>query len=302
MPNPFAALGAGGSDDEDGTTPVVAKTTAAPKQSNKKVSRSDKPSAPAAKEDYRGGQSNGAFESGDTRRQNHRGGRGGRGGGGRGDRRDYKRSQGKAGNKPDEKRDGHGTGNWGSKNDDIADVMQGVADASIDAKSPEPEEPEPEPEEETLSLEEYLAQQKGKSSKVGSLKIREAGDGDSGVKKGEAVVKKVEEGPYGGSKYGNRNNKLRDERKGRAANAERLLVDIKYAPSEQVDRGDAPRGGRGRGEGRGSGRGRGEGRGRGRGRGRGEGRGRGRDNRGRGGRGGGRGGSAPFNADDFPSL
>lgn len=310
MPNPFAALGGGGSDDEDVAAQPVAKN--APKETKSKPSKSNPNKVPPAAEVYRGGQSDTGFDSGDTRRGRGRGGRGGRGRGGI--RGDIKRSQGRGGNKPDEKRSGHGTGNWGSKDELIDAATAELASTSMDASSPVPTDDvadTEDPEEPTLSYDEYLAQQAEKKSKVPALKLRGAGEGDTGIKKGEALVKKVDEGPYGGSKYGNKTKKLLDERKGRAANSERLLIDLKYAPSEQVEtRGDyAPRGrGRGRGDGergRGRGRGRGDGRGRGRGDGRSRGRGEGRG-RGRGGsRGGGRGGSsgaAPFNAEDFPSL
>lgn len=339
MSNPFAAL-AGSDSEDDGSAPVTKAAPAKAAPARKAVKGPTK-SVPAAESNYRGG---GGDYRGDTRASSGRGrgnnggySRGGNAGRGSGD---AKRSQGKAGNKADEKRKGQGGGNYGSTADDIAagkaEVDAGAEPRTPKSPAPRDDEPEPEPELPTFTMEEYLAKQ-NKSSKVGALKLRKAGEGEkSAVKQGDVILKTdlADVEAYGGNdKYGGKTKKLDATRKGRNANANRLLVDIKYAPSDQVESSYAPerasrgggrgggRGGEGRGGGRGEGRGagrggggRGRGEGRGRGRGRGEGRGEGRGGRGRGPsnttRGGGnqRGGAAAtrggggFKADDFPSL
>lgn len=336
MSNPFAAL-AGSDSEDDGSAPVTkAPAKAAPA---KKAVKGPTKSVPAAESNYRGGGGDYAAR-GDTRATSGRGrgndggrGRGGNGGrGGRGSG-DAKRSQGKAGNKADEKRQGQGGGNYGSTADDIAagkaEVEAGAEPRTPKSPAPRDDEPEPEPELPTFTMEEYLAKQ-SKSSKVGALKLRKAGEGEkSAVKQGDVILKTdlADVESYGGNdKYGGKTKKADATRKGRSANANRLLVDIKYAPSDQVESSYAPeraprgggrgggRGGEGRGGGRGAGRGESRGRGgrgRGEGRGRGRGRGEGRGGRGRGPsnntRGGGAtrsggGGGGGFKADDFPSL
>lgn len=335
MSNPFAALAGSDSEDDGSAAPVTkAQAKAAPA---KKAAKGPTKSVPAAESTYRGG---GGDYGGDTRAKSGRGrgndgGRGGRGAGGgrgRGSGDNVKRSQGKAGNKADEKRGGQGGNNYGSTADDIAagkaEVEAGAEPRTPKSPAPRDDEPEPEPELPTFTMEEYLAKQ-NKSSKVGALKLRKAGEGEkSAVKQGDVILKAdlKEVEAYGGNeKYGGKTKKLDANRKGRSNNAQRLLVDIKYAPSDQVESSYAPdraprgggrgggRGGEGRGGGRGAGRGEGRGRGgrgRGEGRGRGRGRGEGRGGRGRGESRGARGGGASrgggggggFKADDFPSL
>lgn len=323
MSNPFAVLGEPDSDEEEQqpkkTTPVVAKTKTTKKSNNgpSKVPQNHS-RQPAPSND------GGDYQADRDSRGRSRGGRNNNRSRGRGDGRGRgatSRSQGKAGNKPDEKRGGHGTGNWGAKEDEIADATTGG-----DVVSPEPVETsdveDEEPEEVQLTLDDYFAQKKAVTGN--KLNIRKAGEGEDkpAYKQGGSLAnRKTDEGNYGGDKYGNykatsSSKKKNSERTGRAATAERLMVDVRYAPSDQAessfansDRGNrGGRGGRGGAGGRG---GRGEGRGRGgrggRGDGRGNGRGRGRNNNGRGGGGGRRsnnGGSKgqSFTLDDFPTL
>lgn len=331
MSNPFALLGEPDSDDEDQpqkTTPFATKSNSAPKKTSNGPSKVPANNNRQAAPNNDGGDYQPDRDS--RGRANGKGGRNNRSRG-RGDGRGRgapSRSQGKAGNKPDDKKGGHGTGNWGAKDDEIVDG----ATVGNDVVSPEPEDnaeaEEEEPEEVQLSLDDYLNQKKSVGKK---LNIRKAGEGEDkpAYKQGSSVApKKADEGAYGGDKYGNykatsASKKKNNERTGRAATTERLLVDVKYAPSEQAEssfaasdrgnRGGRGGGGRGRGgegrgrggegRGRGAGRGRGEGRGRG-GRGRGDGRGR-NNSRGGGGRGDGRrsnGKDQAFSLDDFPTL
>lgn len=250
MSNPFAAL-AGSDSEDDGSAPVTkAPAKAAPA---KKAVKGPTKSVPAAESNYRGGGGDYAAR-GDTRATSGRGrgndggrGRGGNGGrGGRGSG-DAKRSQGKAGNKADEKRQGQGGGNYGSTADDIAagkaEVEAGAEPRTPKSPAPRDDEPEPEPELPTFTMEEYLAKQ-SKSSKVGALKLRKAGEGEkSAVKQGDVILKTdlADVESYGGNdKYGGKTKKADATRKGRSANANRLLVDIKYAPSDQVESSYAP--------------------------------------------------------------
>eukprot|EP00040_Diaphanoeca_grandis_P016102 m.82962 g.82962 ORF g.82962 m.82962 type:complete len:314 (-) comp25575_c0_seq2:262-1203(-) len=313
MSNRFALLGDPDSDEEVSVpTPkaTTTKTARAPAKQNvgsKVPQNNTRSSAP-------GGEFNANADARDNRGEAGRGRGRGRDNKGRGRgqvRGERHRSQGgRGGTKPDEKRGGHGTGNWGSKDDEIAAEVKGEDDA---AKSPEtgadvPEEDavEVEVEEVQLSLEDYMKQKKTITfAGLNAPSLRKAGEGEDSpaYKQGTAVVKKAEdEGAYGGDKYGhykaNSASNKKGERKGRKA--EHILVDIKYAPSDQAES-SYPSSGGGRGGGRGRGEGRG-GRGRGEGRGAGRGRGEGRGGRGRGESRGGRGSGAVLNESDFPSL
>ncbi|KAF8203614.1 hypothetical protein BJ912DRAFT_202823 [Pholiota molesta] len=167
-----------------------------------------------------------------------------------------------------------------------------AADATADAEAKPERRPrrdaEPEEEDNTLTLDQYLAQQKEKDDIVPKLETRKANDGaDDVFKDAVALSKNEEEDAYFVGK-------TRSAPKARAKKEEKVYLEID-ARFERPDRG-----GRGRGRG-GEGRG-GEGRG-------GEGRGgdRPRGTRGRGApRGGRQNGSAPVvNVDDqtaFPSL
>eukprot|EP00039_Didymoeca_costata_P011109 m.153040 g.153040 ORF g.153040 m.153040 type:complete len:314 (-) comp15063_c0_seq2:5033-5974(-) len=281
--NPFGGLVVEDDDDVGEETMVLTrKPKSVPEKAPSKQVRQD--SAPPSRSKPSEVTTDVNYE-GDTRgrgRGRNRG-RGGRGGGGGGGSRDHRSKRGPT--KPDEKRSGHGTGNWGSNKDDIVAPVAATEEEEVRDTEAEAEDAS---EEVQISYEEHLRMKDEARSKVPTLKKeRKAGedDGGAGYKVAGKQLEREEIDPIivGGKDKAKKTN---SERKGRAAKTQNLQVDFKFSnENSQMEtreaRRDDSRGKRtGRGEGRRDSRGRGRGREGGRGRGRGEGRGRGRDGNG----------------------
>jgi len=117
---------------------------------------------------------------GERRRRSPRGGARG-GGGARGDRRtfDRKSRDPKSSQKPFEKKEGSGAGNWGTTEDELqgqTEKVEGETEGDKNEKTEEPKEETPappaEPEEKTMTLEEYYASRK-KSNRNPNAKLNE---------------------------------------------------------------------------------------------------------------------------------
>jgi len=127
------------------------------------------------------GQTEGAIDrpkrfDGERRRRSPRGGARG---GARGERRfDRKSRDPKSSQKPFEKKEGSGAGNWGTAEDELQGQTEKVEGQTEGEKTDEPKEeveqkeevPPPEPEEKTMTLEEYYASRK-KSNRNPNAKL-----------------------------------------------------------------------------------------------------------------------------------
>jgi len=227
-------------------------------------------------------ESNDGFRQTDGFRGRGRGGRGrgfgdrggrGRGGfgegrGGFGGKREFDRRSGsdRTGIKPVEKREGGGSYNWGTPEDDIAEPLNDTLNTCDEAepakvpsddaenRDPQPQEPrelteeelarkkEREDEEKEMTLDEYKASQAGRAKP--SYNLRKAGEGcdDKQWKKTYLVQKKVEE----------QSEEESDEEE--VEDSRHVNIEIRFNdPAQRGGGGGRGRGGRGRGEFRGRG-------------------------------------------------
>jgi len=184
-------------------TPAAKPATAAPAEGEKKIERrSDRGGRGGGRgrgrDDRRprqprqGGGDGGAIEAGQTEgaidrpkrfdaERRRRSPRGGARGGARGDRRfDRKSRDPKSSQKPFEKKEGSGAGNWGTAEDELQGQTEKVEGETEGEKTEEPKEevekkeeiPPPEPEEKTMTLEEYYSARK-KSNRNPNAKLTE---------------------------------------------------------------------------------------------------------------------------------